>query len=271
MESAKEHSIPLIHRNGLSSSLYSDSEPGTPENGNQRLKDDRYQFFKTSRSNILSKLLIVLLIVIGISQSIVIARISRNEEVVCRQSLSGAIPMKNVNRQIYTENAFVSSNETEASAAWNAIAAGHGTVSVDPEWAAARGLPPSLIHPVDGEKVVYNIAAYHAIHCLKFIRQHYLVLLNGGEVDWEMPHELHCFDSLRQSIMCTADDNLLYSTGHKDAGHGQIIQCKDWDTLRDWATERTACYHDHKPSLHGHRWGRCDGGHDGLPHNSLLG
>ena len=69
--------------------------------------------------------------------------------------------------------------------------------------------------------------------------------------------------------MCTADDNLLYATGHRDAGYGQMVQCKDWDALREWATERTSCYHDFEGSLKGHL-GHCDGGDDGLPHGSLL-
>jgi hypothetical protein len=72
--------------------------------------------------------------------------------------------------------------------------------------------------------------------------------------------------------MCTADDNLLYATGHKDAGYGQVVKCKDWDALREWATERTSCYHDFESltSQKGY-WGKCDGGDDGLPRNSLLG
>lgn len=89
------------------------------------------------------------------------------------------------------------------------------------------------------------------------------------EIDWRLDHDVHCFDSLRQSIMCTADDNLFYTTGHRDAGYGQVVHCKDWDALREWATERTACYHDFEGEAAGH-WGRCDGGEDGLPRGSLL-
>ena len=66
--------------------------------------------------------------------------------------------------------------------------------------------------------------------------------------------------------MCEANDSLLKTTLHRDAGQGQIRVCRDWDALRDWATKHRACYHDDWPA----QWGRCDGGDDGLPVGSLL-
>lgn len=72
--------------------------------------------------------------------------------------------------------------------------------------------------------------------------------------------------------MCQADDTLQSSTGHRDAGRNQVRMCRDWDALREWATERTACYHDYIDMPKGEtRWGKCDGGMDGLPVGSLLG
>lgn len=72
--------------------------------------------------------------------------------------------MRDTDRQLHVPTSFMSENE--ASAAWDAIEAGHGEVNIDPEWAAARGLPTSMLHPLDQDKMVYTIAAYHAIHCL---------------------------------------------------------------------------------------------------------
>jgi hypothetical protein len=76
------------------------------------------------------------------------------------------IPMKDVARKIYVPTVFMSENETTASATWDAIESGHGEVNLDPEWAAARGLPPSMLYPGDPDKMVYSIAAYHAMHCV---------------------------------------------------------------------------------------------------------
>jgi len=82
---------------------------------------------------------------------------------------------------------------------------------------------------------------------------------------------MHCFDALRQHMMCMADDTLLYTAGHHDSGVNQTRMCSDWDALRRWATERTACYHDYEAPECETRWGKCDGGKDGLPVGSLLG
>lgn len=70
--------------------------------------------------------------------------------------------------------------------------------------------------------------------------------------------------------MCAADENLLTTTGHNDLGKEQVRVCKDWDALRQWATERTACYHDLETGPDERRWNHCDGGVDGLPEGSLL-
>ena len=78
--------------------------------------------------------------------------------------------------------------------------------------------------------------------------------------------------------MCWGSDTLLYTTGHNDAGVDQPRLYRDYDALREWATERTACYHDHERQpgndLGYEGWGahlrKCDGGEDGLPRGGLL-
>jgi hypothetical protein len=89
-------------------------------------------------------------------------------------------------------------------------------------------------------------------------------------MDWSVKHDMHCFDTLRQHIMCLADDTLLSMTGHRDAGMNQTRMCRDWDVLRQWATEHTAYYHDPLDPHNNARFGKCDGGEDGLPRGSLL-
>ena len=74
-----------------------------------------------------------------------------------------------------------------------------------------------------------------------------MALEQGKERNWSRGHEMHCFDAIRQYIMCNIDDTLLYTTGHRDAGVGQSKKCHDWDALRDWAEERTANYFDVDP------------------------
>lgn len=97
-----------------------------------------------------------------------------------------------------------------------------------------------------------------------------MALAAGMEPWWHAEHDMHCFDALRQQTMCMADDTLLYTRGHRDAGVNQTRMCRDWDALSQWATDRTACYHDFVPQKGQTRWEKCDGGDDGLPVGSLL-
>ena len=46
-------------------------------------------------------------------------------------------------------------------------------------------------------------------------------------------HSIHCFDYIRQAILCNADTSLEGETGHP--GWGGVHQCKDIDAIRDWA------------------------------------
>jgi len=39
--------------------------------------------------------------------------------------------------------------------------------------------------------------------------------------------------------MCNFDDTLLYTTGHRDAGHNQKKWCRDWDSLSQWAGDKS--------------------------------
>lgn len=51
-------------------------------------------------------------------------------------------------------------------------------------------------------------------------------------------HSAHCFDYLRQSILCAADTSLEGKT-EAGPGWGSKHQCKDYDAVLAWANERT--------------------------------
>lgn len=171
-------------------------------------------------------------------------------------------------------------NQTAAAdSAWEAMQPAHGFVAVDPEWAEERQLLPSMKLPSDNSKRVYILEAYHMLHCLviqlrtislctlmgsqKIMRKTFYELLRGQPPSFKLGHTSHCFDALRQNIMCNADDTLLYTFGRAKAGDGQPRKCRDWNVLRDWATEHTACYLEHESKEGGHFF-RCDNGEDGL-------
>lgn len=56
-----------------------------------------------------------------------------------------------------------------------------------------------------------------------------------------MEHYGHCFDAVRQSIICNPSEHLLYSWGEFDVNITQMRTCRSWNKLRDWATAHTAC------------------------------
>ena len=87
---------------------------------------------------------------------------------------------------------------------------------------------------------------------------------------WEPSrHFEHCFDALRQSIVCYADNTPLYTFGDDTAGDGQMHECRNWDELREFAAENSACYRDtiEDVPLQAH-FGFCDNGTDRLHWNA---
>lgn len=57
-------------------------------------------------------------------------------------------------------------------------------------------------------------------------------------------HITHCFDVLRQDILCAADDTPLYTIeGEQNVlGEGQPRKCRDFKKLEKWAKSNEACY-----------------------------
>ena len=93
----------------------------------------------------------------------------------------------------------------------------------------------------------------------------------------------HCFDALRQVsvfsamtviinalsyfqfVQCNADSTPLYTFGDNTAGDGQMHRCRDWEQLRTFATENTACHRDSVEEIPlGEHFGFCDNGDDGV-------
>ena len=92
---------------------------------------------------------------------------------------------------------------------------------------------------------VFDISLFHELHCLIHIRTHtftlqammgrdnwqeiYDVLLKGSE-----DHVFHCFDYIRQALMCAGDMTVEWPRVEKDGsrfavdGWGITHECKDW-------------------------------------------
>ena len=77
-------------------------------------------------------------------------------------------------------------------------------------------------------------------------------------------HVLHCIDSLRQDIMCYADDGLLPAPLDGVVGQDFKPVCRSWDKLMEWSRQREfdSCWRvgdDYRPVLHSlERFRYCD-------------
>ncbi|CZT25535.1 uncharacterized protein RCC_11268 [Ramularia collo-cygni] len=91
---------------------------------------------------------------------------------------------------------------------------------------------------------MYGMAAFHGVHCLGLIFRAYLASTHGHKLPASLAveHVYHCFDYVRQSLMCAGDMALEGITPgsnitDRTLGLGATHICKDWDALMDLADE----------------------------------
>lgn len=61
---------------------------------------------------------------------------------------------------------YVDDDETISNAAWDAIEYYHGTVALEHDYAASKGLPRSQNFPWDDTKGIYFLNGFHNLHCV---------------------------------------------------------------------------------------------------------
>ncbi|KAI0975026.1 hypothetical protein F4678DRAFT_359939 [Xylaria arbuscula] len=99
-----------------------------------------------------------------------------------------------------------------------------------------------------GRRFLRGIDVFHKMHCLVAIREEFAALATDDRRDEErrvvprkidlienQDHLEHCFDFLRQDILCAADMTLepLTEDYMETDGQGIEHQCKDWRILLD--------------------------------------
>ncbi|KFY35975.1 hypothetical protein V494_05428 [Pseudogymnoascus sp. VKM F-4513 (FW-928)] len=136
------------------------------------------------------------------------------------------------------------------------LSAGSGMVSIEqPE---QYNLPPSYTdHYKNSTKAeVYSMSMYHQLHCLAAIRLHFGSMTGKFNADANKPitsrrvfrhesHLDHCFDYLRQAIMCAGDLALEASVVPNEFGFngwGTSHQCADWRVMWDTAIAHRYMY-----------------------------
>ncbi|KAF8873604.1 hypothetical protein CPB84DRAFT_1737235 [Gymnopilus junonius] len=106
-------------------------------------------------------------------------------------------------------------------------------------------LLPNKTYPIKDDPGYYlgGLDVFHQLHCLNNVRRalhrdHY-----GNDTDLDEEHVSHCIDTIRQSLMCSADTSVnvwQWSTelsavvGYSTQAHS----CRNFEKLRDWARSR---------------------------------
>ena len=181
---------------------------------------------------------------------------------------------RNLATTFVLQSPYTSSNHTLQDATWNSpeLLPDTGMVALNDAWSQSKGLPPAQRFPWDHSKGLYLLNGFHNMHCLvsqttpqkpksshrqtlinlpkHILRRYALETFANTEPTSHPDHIIHCLNVLREEVMCNADDTPRY-TGRLNAeanakqpasGIGQVKMCRDWEQLRRWAVDHSACY-----------------------------
>jgi hypothetical protein len=104
---------------------------------------------------------------------------------------------------------------------------------------------PLVLDPERHEGPGYMVGVFHQLHCLSYLIEHYQQGYAGVNLTDEVAfHSAHCFNYIRQALMCNADTTLEGMT-EEGPGEGTEHECIDYDALLEWANEN---------AMHMQRW-----------------
>ncbi|KAK8094990.1 hypothetical protein PG997_001675 [Apiospora hydei] len=109
--------------------------------------------------------------------------------------------------------------------------------------------------PIPGEpgQYVIQLNVFHQLHCLNMLRKRLY-----SKTDYPPDHELmgiehleHCYDALRQSLMCSADITPLPWRWVEQMQEAKEVAqvahtCRDFDVIREWAKRNAVDHFDRK-------------------------
>ncbi|KAH8798664.1 hypothetical protein F5884DRAFT_140348 [Xylogone sp. PMI_703] len=94
----------------------------------------------------------------------------------------------------------------------------------------------------------YCISVFHQLHCLASLRVAFAKLEGSANDSFEnklsqsgidhLVHVNHCFDYLRQAIMCSGDISLESVRNGSVDGWNTKHQCRDYEAIKEFATRR---------------------------------
>ncbi|KAJ4305535.1 hypothetical protein N0V90_001066 [Kalmusia sp. IMI 367209] len=127
--------------------------------------------------------------------------------------------------------------------------------ATDAELIAAGTPLSSAVRLAEGGHVG-SLAVYHELHCLRRIRLHlysevYFPNITSEEREHDRQHLDHCIETLRQSVMCRADQGVYtffwspkYPNAEKPLTRSDSPRkCVDWTQFEAWTKKRMISLH----------------------------
>ncbi|KAJ0413628.1 hypothetical protein BJY00DRAFT_319625 [Aspergillus carlsbadensis] len=172
-----------------------------------------------------------------------------------RRLISSPVPPPALRKVTFSQEAIYSSRPNpESDRAWDSLLPpGRGFVFI-PNW-KEYDLPEGQETPWG---MIYSVSLFHQLHCLGQLRRFTWMFLDAivqndstsmEEIRTMMSSEIagdhighinHCFDYLRQSIMCAGDMAIEWPRAEPSGerivvdGWGIPHECEDWDNIMDY-------------------------------------
>ncbi|KAI2472783.1 hypothetical protein F4781DRAFT_419938 [Annulohypoxylon bovei var. microspora] len=157
-------------------------------------------------------------------------------------------PLGSVLRTYIGEPAYYAKDMNASREAWMSLfPPGMGYVSMD-NLKDAGDIPRIFQDMSTDGSGRFCVAAFHQLHCLFLIYTDFRRALSGeltyaDAYSLHGSHSLHCFDYLRESLICAADSALEPfrspfdggTQGNGVDGFGSVHQCRDFKQLFEWS------------------------------------
>ncbi|KAH7082866.1 hypothetical protein BKA63DRAFT_139150 [Paraphoma chrysanthemicola] len=230
------------------------SDNGEGSSTTRPLTDDHEQDYYTSqalhrprRSILTSPWCTILIALLSLLLGLLGGQFIRAEHNIDGYLPPYAHPTRNIHRTFTLNTTFTTPPSKANAQLWDAL------------MPAGRGF---VTHPRLTNSTPKALSGFHQLHCLYGLRIAYFAQRNfldkqkaasipgytyekNAYLDGMSEHELglfhveHCFEYLRQAVMCAADTNLedtiVNEGGTETAPWGTERVCRDWEGVREWA------------------------------------
>ncbi|KAK3073640.1 hypothetical protein LTR53_004599 [Teratosphaeriaceae sp. CCFEE 6253] len=219
-------------------------------------QNDEYKRLRESERR-LKRWIVALSTLLGLAVLAIILAMS-NASLALRgsETMRGPVPFIPSTKVTFERDELFAGPETqERDAAWSGMMpAGDGFILIANHTAQETHHLP--LGKATSRGQVYDISVFHQLHCLANIRKHLFLLQAAMDGDnkqdiYDMllqpqeDHVHHCFDYIRQALMCAGDMTVEWPRTEEDGsrfavdGWGITHECRDWDAIMGYMEQES--------------------------------